>query len=102
MEACFPTRQVPGGEGPFHSETAEDDLVTTSPLQAPICPLCGMPNECAASATGSFAVECWCKDVMFTESLLAAVAPEHRGQACICRRCAQATAGHRTAPGAEG
>lgn len=62
----------------------------TAPLQAPNCPLCGQPNQCAASAAGSFAVDCWCKDVAFPAALLATVPAELQGQACICRRCAEA------------
>jgi hypothetical protein len=62
----------------------------TTPLQAPLCPLCGQPNQCAASAAGSFEVDCWCKAVSFPADLIAEVPAALQGQACICRRCAEA------------
>ncbi|MGI9153669.1 MAG: cysteine-rich CWC family protein [Rubrivivax sp.] len=62
--------------------------VALRPITAPICPLCGNPNECAASASGSFEGDCWCKGVAFTQELLAQVPPELKDKACICRRCA--------------
>lgn len=67
--------------------------LSTAPLQAPHCPLCGQANACAASAAGSFDVDCWCRNVDFSASLLAAVPPEHQGKACICRRCAESAHG---------
>ena len=73
-----------------------------SPLQAPLCPICGKPNECAASASGSFEVECWCKEVNFSESLLAKIPPDLKGKACICRSCAEGTNDDRTVQGTQG
>jgi len=39
--------------------------------------------------TGSFDGPCWCRDVRFDASVLARVAQEQRGLACICRACAE-------------
>ncbi len=75
-------------------------LSLTAPLTAPDCPLCGQPNACAASATGSFEVDCWCRSVEFPAAVLAAVPPERQGLACICRRCAQAAQGPGASPDA--
>jgi hypothetical protein len=58
-------------------------------LQAPLCRICGKPNECAVSAANSLETECWCQKVGFTEALLAAVAKELKGWACICRSGAE-------------
>jgi hypothetical protein len=66
------------------------------PLHAPLCPLCGKPNDCAVSAAGSFDVDCWCKDAKFSATLIAAVPPDLTGNACVCRFCAQSPHGHRT------
>ena len=57
----------------------------TVPLNAPLCPICGQSNDCAASAKGSFDTDCWCVAVVFTEELLAKVPPELRGKSCVCR-----------------
>ncbi len=59
------------------------------PLKADHCPLCSQPNACAASACGSFDVDCWCRRTAFDESVLARIPPESRGRACVCERCAQ-------------
>jgi hypothetical protein len=59
----------------------------TTPLTAPLCPVCGQPNECAASATGSFDTPCWCAGVTFPADLLAQVPQPLQNKACICRRC---------------
>lgn len=67
--------------------------IPTAPRHAPDCPLCGQANACAASAAGSFDVDCWCQQVDFSAALLAAVPPEQQGQACICRRCAEGASG---------
>ena len=58
------------------------------PLNTPTCPLCGQPNGCAAVAAGSLAVDCWCQQVTFPQSLLAQVPEAQRMAACICRACA--------------
>jgi hypothetical protein len=35
---------------------------------------------------------CWCTKLAFSESLLARVPVEAKARACICRRCAEASA----------
>jgi hypothetical protein len=62
--------------------------MSITPLHAPLCPICGKPNACAASEAGSFEVDCWCRDVDFSEALIARVPAGLRGRACICRACA--------------
>jgi hypothetical protein len=53
-----------------------------------LCPLCGEPNACVlASASGASPVECWCAAQRFEPKLLARLAPEQIGRACLCRRC---------------
>lgn len=63
------------------------------PLKADACPICGGPNGCAASACGSFQVDCWCAAVRIDEALLARVPEALRGRACVCRRCIQDAGG---------
>jgi hypothetical protein len=60
------------------------------PLPHPTCPLCGGPNRCAPAVSGSFAGPCWCSapGVTIPPRILARIAPEQRGLACICARCA--------------
>lgn len=56
------------------------------------CPLCGQPNRCAmelASASGQPQPPCWCTEVDFSPVLLDRVPAATRGQACICRACAE-------------
>lgn len=60
-----------------------------APIHAPLCPICGKPNNCAVSTAGRFDGACWCKDARFSATLLAAVPPDLKGKACICRSCAQ-------------
>lgn len=55
------------------------------------CPLCGGDNLCGMEVDGGASM-CWCQGVAFTPELLARVPEEARGQACICRKCAQAAA----------
>ena len=69
-------------------------------LAETLCPLCGQPNACRPAATGSLAEPCWCREVTFAPELLVRVPEAERGVACICRRCATASAPH--APGAGG
>ncbi|WP_313077094.1 cysteine-rich CWC family protein [Melaminivora sp.] len=52
------------------------------------CPLCGQSNTCAIPA-GQAAQRCWCMSAPVSSLALARVAPELRGQACLCPRCAQ-------------
>ena len=63
-----------------------------TPLNAPLCPLCGQPNACAAVACGRFDVDCWCRSLSFSRELLARVPAAQAGRACICRACAEAAA----------
>jgi hypothetical protein len=59
------------------------------------CPLCGAANVCAmeiARETGIAQPPCWCMSASFTEALLARVAADARGLACICANCAAAAA----------
>lgn len=58
------------------------------PIHAPLCPLCGKGNACAASASGSFSSPCWCESVKFDAGVLARVPEGQRGKACICAACA--------------
>ncbi|RYF07542.1 MAG: hypothetical protein EOO31_06175 [Comamonadaceae bacterium] len=51
------------------------------------CPLCGRGNQCAMQA-GVPASECWCMAATVAPQALAALAPEQRGQACLCPACA--------------
>lgn len=62
---------------------------TPRPLAAPLCPLCGQANACAAVASGRFDVECWCRQARFPPALLARVPTDLAGRACICRACAE-------------
>jgi hypothetical protein len=63
--------------------------VLQAPIHAPLCPICGKPNNCAVSTAGRFDGACWCKDARFSKALLDAVPSELKGKACICRSCAQ-------------
>jgi hypothetical protein len=67
--------------------------VSFIPLDAPLCPICGNPNGCAVAAAGTFAADCWCKGMSFSETTLARVPDALRGKACICRRCAEGAGG---------
>ena len=58
------------------------------PLTADHCPLCGQPNRCAASACGTFDVNCWCMQTRIPEAVLARVPDGWKGRACLCPRCA--------------
>lgn len=59
------------------------------PFDAPTCPLCGQPNQCAAVAAGRFDVPCWCQNVSIPAHVLARVPEAERGRACICAACAR-------------
>lgn len=59
------------------------------------CPLCEEPNACdmeVAKATGTKAQRCWCMDAVFTPTVMEQVPDEAKGKACICAKCASATA----------
>lgn len=64
-----------------------------APLPATGCPLCGGPNGCAPAVSGSFDSPCWCTAVAISPEVLARVPAAQRGQACICRACAEAGRG---------
>ncbi|MCW5634027.1 MAG: cysteine-rich CWC family protein [Rubrivivax sp.] len=59
-------------------------------LPAPLCPLCGQPNDCAPARCGDLDTPCWCRDVRIAPEALARVPPALRNRACLCRRCAGA------------
>ncbi|MDP2770321.1 MAG: cysteine-rich CWC family protein [Giesbergeria sp.] len=52
------------------------------------CPLCSQPNQCAM-AHGKPAAECWCMHGGVSPAALASLAPQERGQRCICPSCGQ-------------
>jgi len=57
-----------------------------------LCPVCNQPNDCAAEtakATGQPQPPCWCTQESFDPATLAALPPAAKGQACLCRACAQ-------------
>ena len=53
------------------------------------CPLCGRSNQCAIES-GAPAETCWCMGTPIAPEALSALAPEQRGQACLCPACAMA------------
>lgn len=60
-----------------------------------LCPMCNGQNLCAteiAKATGEPEQPCWCREVKFTDALLAQVPAEVQGLACVCRNCAESNA----------
>ncbi|GAC1606327.1 MAG: hypothetical protein NVS3B2_13680 [Ramlibacter sp.] len=66
--------------------------MTQLPLDPSRCPVCGQPNQCAMEtqkATGLAQLPCWCTHVDISRELLARIAPEQQGLACICARCAR-------------
>lgn len=59
------------------------------------CPLCGEPNRCAMEMereTGQKQGPCWCVGATFSAELLQSVPSASAGLACICARCATASA----------
>jgi hypothetical protein len=64
-----------------------------TPLPNSTCPLCGGANQCAPAGAGSFEVECWCRTAPVNAEALARIAPEQRGRACLCPRCAAGAGG---------
>ena len=52
------------------------------------CPLCGQSNQCAVAA-GQPAQGCWCMAQPVSRAALARLAPQQRGQSCICPLCAR-------------
>jgi hypothetical protein len=59
--------------------------IVAEPVDPARCPLCGQSNQCGAQAGQD---SCWCFDLTIPASVLAAVPPEARGAACVCRACA--------------
>jgi hypothetical protein len=58
------------------------------------CPLCGKGNQCAMEVertTGRKQPPCWCTQATFDAALIDGLAPEAKGQACICAACAAAS-----------
>lgn len=61
------------------------------PIDTACCPLCGAVNGCLeekASCTRAIGEVCWCMSTDISDSTLRRIAPEARGRACICQRCA--------------
>ncbi|MEZ5718808.1 MAG: cysteine-rich CWC family protein [Burkholderiaceae bacterium] len=54
------------------------------------CPLCTQPNQCAM-AQGLPAAQCWCMHSTLSTEALASLAPQERGQRCICPSCGLVT-----------
>jgi hypothetical protein len=54
-----------------------------------ICPTCGEPNTCGMSQGSA---ECWCFSVNIPQAALQRIPDEAKGVACICPRCAKASA----------
>jgi len=53
------------------------------------CPTCGEPNTCGLAQGKS---ECWCFSAVLPSAALESVPSEAKNLACICARCAAATA----------
>ena len=60
------------------------------------CPLCGNANLCGEvknssnkTCGGENSLDCWCKSVDFSKTLLDSVPEQARRKACICQQCAQ-------------
>lgn len=63
-------------------------IPATTPLPNAICPLCGGANQCAPARVGTYEVDCWCRTTPVSAAALARIAPDRRGMACLCPRCA--------------
>ena len=66
-----------------------------STIDPTLCPICQEPNDCAmekAKATGTKPERCWCMDAVFTPDVMNLVPEAARDKACICAKCASATA----------
>ena len=66
-------------------------MTTVTPLPPEVCPLCGLPNQCALEterATGQKQPPCWCTEASFSPELLSRLPDEAVNRACICVRCA--------------
>ncbi len=60
-----------------------------------LCPLCGQSNQCANEierATGIPQGPCWCTTTNFSAELLGRGQVQPGRLACICERCAAASA----------
>jgi len=67
----------------------------TAALDPSRCPLCGEANACGTAAGSG---DCWCMSVTIPAEVLERVPPAALDAACVCERCATATA---TSPAAE-
>ena len=59
------------------------------------CPICHEPNVCAmekAKLTDTKPERCWCFDAVFTPAVMDLVPDASKGKACVCAKCASATA----------
>lgn len=71
-----------------------------TPLNAPLCPLCGQPNACQVASCGSFNTPCWCSEVQFSPALLAQVPADQVRKSCVCQACAdRANSANAASPG---
>ena len=60
-----------------------------------LCPICQEPNFCAmetAKASGTKPQRCWCMDAVITPEVMDLVPDQAKGKACVCAKCASATA----------
>ena len=53
------------------------------------CPTCGEPNQCGLSQGKS---ECWCFGALISSAALERIPSQAKNLACICERCAAASA----------
>ncbi|MFM9990603.1 MAG: cysteine-rich CWC family protein [Burkholderiaceae bacterium] len=71
------------------------DLKQDKVIDPSMCPICGEPNKCAqeiAKATRKPPERCWCMTATFSSEVLDRVPEEAKNKACICSKCAIATA----------
>jgi len=54
-------------------------------VDAKLCPICGLPNDCATALGRS--ETCWCCSVQIPQSLLDRIPDEARRKACVCQTC---------------
>jgi hypothetical protein len=54
-----------------------------------VCPACGEQNVCGLSQGKT---ECWCFSVKIEQAALERIPSEQKNLACLCAKCAQATA----------
>lgn len=57
-----------------------------------LCPVCGASNRCTLADPRTATQPCWCFSQSIDPAVLEALPAEVRDQACLCPRCALATA----------